>query len=126
MALVEQVAPLEGARVVTFDYSAAEAALSAARAAHTALVDGGAGLVAARDGATVNWNGQHRHEFERADKLLGRSVAAALDALAAARRSVHGAVAAANEQQAAYNQAAASPGPAAAPPGRGAPSRPVV
>jgi hypothetical protein len=102
---VVRVRPIDGAATVAFGYDAAEAALGALAAAVAATCDHGGAWRRAAGDAVIGWQGAHRDEFDRACGVLDGCTQAALDALAAARRAVLGAVDEANAQQVAYNVA---------------------
>ena len=102
---VVRVRPIDGAATVAFGYDAAEAALGAIAAALAATCDHGIAWRRAAGDAVIGWQGAHRDEFDRACGVLDGCTQAALDALAAARRAVLGAVDEANAQQVAYNVA---------------------
>jgi hypothetical protein len=102
---VVRVRPIDGAATVAFGYDAAEAALGAIAAALTATCDHGIAWRRAAGDAVIGWQGAHRDEFDRACVVLDGCTHAALDALAAARGAVLGAVDEANAQQVAYNVA---------------------
>jgi hypothetical protein len=102
---VVRVRPIDGAATVAFGYDTAEAALGAIAAALAATCDHGIAWRRAAGDAVIGWQGAHRDEFDRACGVLDSSTQAALDALAAARRAVLGAVDEANSQQVAYNVA---------------------
>jgi hypothetical protein len=102
---VVRVRPIDGAATVAFGYDAAEAALGAIAAALAATCDHGIAWRRAAADAVIGWQGAHRDEFDRACGVLDGCTQAALDALAAARRAVLGAVDEANAQQVAYNVA---------------------
>jgi hypothetical protein len=102
---VVRVRPIDGAATVAFGYDAAEVALGAIAAALAATCDHGGAWRRAAGDAVVGWQGAHRDEFDRACGVLDGCTQAALDALAAARRAVLGAVDQANAQQVAYNVA---------------------
>jgi hypothetical protein len=102
---IVRVRPVDGAASVAFGYDAAEAALGAIAAALTATCDHGGAWRRAAGDAVIGWRGAHREEFDRACGVLDGCTQAALDALAAARRAVLGAVDEANAQQVAYNVA---------------------
>jgi hypothetical protein len=105
MTAVVRVRPIDGAAAVTFGYDAAEAALGAIAAALAATCDHGIAWRRAAGDAVIGWQGSHRDEFDRACGVLDGCTESALDALAAARRAVLGAVDEANAQQVAYNVA---------------------
>jgi hypothetical protein len=105
MTAVVRVRPVDGAATVAFGYDAAEAALGAIAAALAATCDHGIAWHRAAGEAVVGWQGGHRDEFERACGVLDGCTEAALDALAAARRAVLGAVDEANAQQVVHNVA---------------------
>jgi hypothetical protein len=105
MTAVVRVRPIDGAAAVTFGYDAAETALGAIAAALAATCDHGVAWRRAAGDAVIGWQGAHRDEFDRACGVLDGCTQAALDALAAARRAVLGAVDEANAQQVAYNVA---------------------
>jgi hypothetical protein len=102
---VVRVRPIDGAATVAFGYDAAVVALGAIAAALAATCDHGIAWRRAAGDAVIGWQGAHRDEFDRACGVLDGSTQAALDALAAARRAVLGAVDEANAQQVAYNVA---------------------
>lgn len=105
MTAVVPARPVEGARLVAFDYAAAARALGSLGAAAAAVGDHGAAQRRSAADAVVGWEGAHRDEFDRARGVLDDCTVAALEALHAARRAVLAAVDEANAQQVAYNVA---------------------
>jgi hypothetical protein len=102
---IERVWPIEGARVVTFDYDAAETALAAVTTRLPTVVGDQTGArTTAADDARLDWSGYYRTEFDRAEENL----ATRFETLVAygplgLRGEIMGAVGRANDRQREYN-----------------------
>lgn len=70
MSDVERVLPIDGARRVSFDHDAADAALTAVRTQFGIVGEQVPGRTAAADAARTDWSGHFRDEFDRAEENL--------------------------------------------------------
>jgi hypothetical protein len=104
---VERVQPIDGARVVTFDYDAAEDALAAVQHTMPEILGGQvAPRTTAGENATDEWSGHFRDEFDRAEaSLLARITDGAAWGSTGPAGEIYAAVGRANDRQQEYNEA---------------------
>jgi hypothetical protein len=103
---IERVWPIQGARVVNFDYGAAETALAAVTTRMSTLVgEQGAPRTTAADDARLDWSGHFRGEFDRAeDNLRTRFGTLLAYGPMGIRSQIMGAVGRANDRQRELNE----------------------